>query len=83
MLTALEGVYRDGKIELAEKPINVPDDTRVVVTFLNTGPVDLRSRGIGKSEAAELRDSLSTFAEEWERPEMGLYDHYDAVKTTL
>jgi hypothetical protein len=27
-----------------------------------------------------LRSSLFTFAEEWDSPEMSVYDNYDAVK---
>ncbi len=45
--------------------------------------VDLRELGISKEEAAELRFRLSTFAEDWERPEMDIYDDYDINKATL
>jgi len=31
-------------------------------------------------QAAELRASFMTFAGEWERPEMDVYDDYDAAK---
>ena len=41
MLRSVEGVYHDGKIELAETP-DVPDQTRVIVTFLPGGLVSLR-----------------------------------------
>jgi hypothetical protein len=33
-LLTLEGIYRDGKVELAEEPADVGDETRVLVTFL-------------------------------------------------
>ena len=36
--------------------------------------VDLRTRGIGKTQAVDLRSRLSTFAEDWYRPEMAIYD---------
>ena len=36
--------------------------------------VDLRSRGIGEAQAADLRARLKTFAEDWERPEAAIYD---------
>ena len=36
--------------------------------------IDLRELGIGPAEAAELRASLSSFAEDWDRPEMDVYD---------
>jgi hypothetical protein len=74
MLKSVEGIYRDGKVELRE----VPDEikvARVIVTFLPPrGPVDLRTLGITEAEAAELRARLQAFAEDWERPEMDIYD---------
>ena len=36
--------------------------------------VPLRTRGFGEAEAADLRSRLSTFAEDWDRPEMAIYD---------
>jgi hypothetical protein len=33
-LLTLEGIYRDGKIELAELPPDTPAQARVIVTFL-------------------------------------------------
>lgn len=36
--------------------------------------VDLRELGIEAAEAAEQRAALSSFAEDWERPEMDVYD---------
>jgi len=83
MLRSVEGVYRDGKIELTELPADVQDETRVIVTFLETNPIDLQTRGISETQAAELRAQLGTFAEEWDSPEMGLYDDYDAAKARL
>jgi hypothetical protein len=80
MLKSVVGIYRDGKIELAEDPDDVPEDTRVIVTFLQSSAVDLRERSISAAQAADLRARLSTFAGDWERPEMDLYDDYDAAK---
>lgn len=81
MIKRVEGLYRKGKIELTELPANVPDDTPVVVTFLEPGPVDLRTRGIDEEQAAELRARLAAFGEEWDSPEMNIYDDYDAAKS--
>jgi hypothetical protein len=36
--------------------------------------VDLRTRGIGETQAADLRARLKTFAEDWDRAQMGIYD---------
>lgn len=83
MLTSIEGVYRNGRVELAEAPDDVPDETQVIVTFLPSGSIDLKAHGIGPAEAAELRGSLAAFAEDWNQPEMDAYDDYDAAKSRL
>jgi hypothetical protein len=36
MLTTVEGIYKDGQIELAEKPADFTDG-KVLVTFLSNG----------------------------------------------
>jgi len=36
--------------------------------------VDLKARGIGETQAAELRARLKTFAEDWNRPEADIYN---------
>jgi hypothetical protein len=79
--TTIEGVYRKGHVELAEQPANVPEDSRVIVTFLPGGAVDLRARAITDEQARTLRERLASFAEEWESPEMDAYDDYDAAKS--
>lgn len=73
MLKSIEGVYRDGKIELLEAPDDVIE-SRVIVTFLPAGSVDLRKRGIDEKQAAELRARLQAFAEDWESPMIEAYD---------
>ncbi len=75
MLKSLEGVYRDGKIELLE-PAPLGAEGRVIVTFLPPQAIDLSKRGIDKQQAADLRHRLGAFAEDWDRPET---DTYDAV----
>jgi hypothetical protein len=81
MLTTIEGVYRKGHVELREQPENVPEESRVIVTFLNAAAVDLRARGIDEKQARELRERLASFVEEWESPEMDAYDDYDAARS--
>jgi hypothetical protein len=74
MFKTVEGVFRNGKIELFEIPTDL-HDARVYVTFLPaTNLVDLRERGIDEQQAADLRWRLQTFAEDWDRPEMEVYD---------
>lgn len=82
-MVSIHGIYRNGKIELVEPPENIPNETFVIVTFLEHGLVDLSERGIDETRAAELRGQLAAFAEDWDSPEMSVYDNYDAVKANL
>lgn len=34
MLRSVEGVYRNGRVELIENPDNIPEGTAVIVTFV-------------------------------------------------
>ena len=47
------------------------------------GNIDLRERGIDEAQAAEIRACLASFAEDWESPEMDVYDNYDEEKAKL
>jgi len=40
--------------------------------------LDLQQRGIDEMQAADLRVRLSQFAEDWDSPEMDIYNDYDA-----
>ena len=74
MVKSVEGIYRNGKVELLE-PQAEPEGSRVIVTWVHLAePVDLRERGIDESQAADLRRRLGPFAEDWNRPEMAAYD---------
>jgi hypothetical protein len=83
MLTTVDGVYRDGRIELSNLPSNVAEDTKVIVTFVGADTVDLAAHGIDRVQAATLRNSLDTFADDWNSPEMSIYDNYDVAKSQL
>ena len=83
MFTSVKGVYRQGKVELSEVPTNVGDEARVIVTFLGSGAIDLQARGFDEAQAAQLRAQLASFAEDWDSPEMDIYDNYDAAKANL
>jgi hypothetical protein len=74
MMTSVEGKYRNGRIELTETHENVPDETRVIVTFVTPKGVELSEYGIDRVQAAHLRTQLESFAEEWGVPEMDVYD---------
>ncbi|MCY7376268.1 MAG: hypothetical protein LH472_09905 [Pyrinomonadaceae bacterium] len=72
MLT-IKGTYKEGKIILAETPAELRE-SKVLVTFIETKEINLPTRGIGKAQAAELRGKLNTIADDWNRPEMDIYD---------
>ncbi len=73
MLKSIRGVYRNGKVELLE---HVPPETgtAVIVTFLEPGSVSLAEHGVTEQQAESLRHRLAAFSEDWDRPEMDVYD---------
>jgi len=73
MARSVEGVYRNGRVELTE-PLSEAEGSRVIVTWVSPNAVDLRERGIDESQAADLRQRLAPFAEDWNRTEMAAYD---------
>lgn len=87
MLRTVEGVYHDGKVELLEVPQDIQGEMFVLVTFVasreNGASIALPSRGIDRVHAADLRTRLAAFAEDWESPEMEIYDSYENPKSPL
>ena len=74
MVTSVEGVYKDGRVEFSE-PVPEGVSGRVIVTFVpESNARKLTDLGIGPEEAEELRFRLSAFAEDWDKPEMDVYD---------
>jgi hypothetical protein len=74
MVKSVEGIYRYGKVELVE-PLTDAEGSRVIVTWVQPAEgIDLRERGIDEGHAADLRRRLAAFAEDWNRPEMAIYD---------
>ncbi len=80
MLT-VEGIYKDGKIELLETVSEVKQ-AKVLITFLENNDVDLQTLGIGQEEASELREKFETF-EDWNDPALDVYNDYDNAKSAL
>ncbi len=72
MLT-IEGIYKNGQVILMETPVEV-HESKVLSTFLDTKEINLQERGIDKSQASEIRAKLSPMAEDWNLPEMDVYD---------
>jgi len=66
---------------LPQEEIDVIEEIRR--TTIDENGISLSDYGIGPAQAAELRASFATFAAEWERPEMDVYDDYDAAKVRL
>ena len=72
----------DSIVEMLEQlPPQRQAEARDFVEFLlskeavaTNGAVSLQNRGIDQAQAASLRARLQTFAEDWERPDMGAYD---------
>ena len=83
MVKSVEGIYRNGKVELLQ-PLDEAEGSRVIVTLVRPAePVDVRQRGIDQSQAADLRHRLARFAEDWDRPEMAAYDERRRSKGQL
>jgi hypothetical protein len=80
MLT-VEGIYKNGRIELLEI---VPElkQAKVLVTFLENSDIDLRELGIDENEAAELRNKFATF-EDWNDSALDVYNDYDNAKSAF
>lgn len=73
MLKSVKGICRNGKIELLEPP---PADAEqeVLVTFISPESVQLSNCGIDENQAADLRRRLAAFSEDWQRPDMDVYN---------
>ncbi|TVP58445.1 MAG: hypothetical protein EA343_21455 [Nodularia sp. (in: Bacteria)] len=83
MLTTVEGIYRNGRVELIEQLTDVNEGTRVIVTFIKSDEINLASQGINATQAEILRRNLEPFADDWDSSEMSIYDNYDTAKTNL
>jgi hypothetical protein len=80
MLT-VEGIYKDGKVELLETVSDVKQ-AKVLVTFLENNDLDLQTLGIDETQAEELREKFSAF-EDWNDPALDIYNDYDNAKSAL
>jgi hypothetical protein len=77
MIQSVEGVFKNGKVELLEEPGNI-SEARVIVTFLpdSIGPVD--GPPFSLNEVADLRGKLAAWEEDWNAPGMEEYNAYEA-----
>ena len=77
MIQTIEGVFRDGKIELLQPPNNV-HESRVIVTFLPDRIGAEPAPTFAPEEIADLRGKLAAWEEDWNAPGMEAYDDYEA-----
>jgi len=75
-MVTVEGIYKDGKVELSEPPPEI-SEARVLVTFLVPEDIDLQDLGISEVQAADLRAKFATF-QDWNDPQMDIYNDYEA-----
>ncbi len=80
MLT-VEGIYKDGKIELLETVSDVKQ-AKVLVTFIENSDIDLQTTGIDETQAKDLREKFAAF-EDWNDPALDIYNDYDNAKSAL
>ena len=73
MVKSVEGVYRNGRVELIE-PLHEAEGSRVIVTWVSASPIDLRERGIDRVPGGRSPPTIGHVAEDWDRPEMAAYD---------
>lgn len=86
MLTSVEVIVDVNGQVLPSEPLKVSKKSRAILTILDDEVpeidletaekerVDLRERNIGESEAAAQRQAFAAFAEDWDNPEMDVYD---------
>ncbi len=71
---SVEGICHDRKIEFLGPPPEGAAGRAIVTFLLPAHSIDLHERGIDEKQACDLRARLSAFAEDWERPEMDVYN---------
>jgi hypothetical protein len=73
MLKSVEGIYRDGKVELLEAPPDVRN-ARVIVTFLPPSQGQSELPQFTAEQLANLRWKFAAWEEDWNVPGMEAYD---------
>lgn len=83
MQTIAHGIFRNGKVEFAQLPDGVPDETPAVVTFAIEDASALEQRGITPEQATAFRLALGAGIDDWDTPDMDIYNDYDSQKAEL
>lgn len=79
MLQTIEGVYENGRVDLAERPQDV-GRVRVIVTFLPAATTTVADAPkptppqFTPAELTELRGKFAAWDEDWNAPGMEAYD---------
>ena len=76
MIQTVEGIFRNGKVELLEEPNNL-QESRVIVTFLPAAMGPEGELSFTPEEVDELRGKLAAWEEDWNAPGMEAYDDYE------
>jgi hypothetical protein len=76
MIQTVDGVFRNGKVELLEVPANIKE-ARVIVTFLPRDIGPAAEPSFTPEEMADLRGKLEAWEEDWSAPGMEAYDDYE------
>jgi len=80
-MITVEGIFKDGKVELLEA-VSAPKQSKVLITFLENTDIQLSSLNIGQEQAAELRNKFASF-EDWNDPALDIYNDYDNARSVL
>jgi hypothetical protein len=72
MLKSVEGIYDQGEIKLQEKPDNIPQKTKVIVTFLNSEQSELSISSSQILTNEEIEQVLETYRQENKTRPFGL-----------
>jgi hypothetical protein len=73
MLKSVEGIYRNGKVELLEQPPDI-NEARVIITFLPPNKESAQPPQFTPEELADLRGKFASWEEDWNAPGMEAYD---------
>ncbi len=76
MNQTVDGILRNGKVELLEEPRDVRE-ARVIVTFLPDVPLCSESSAPSPDEIADLHGKLAAWQEDWNAPGMEAYNDYE------
>jgi hypothetical protein len=85
MLKSIEGIYSQGEIKLTEKPDDIPQNTKVIVTFLPNISADTEiNKNLSSSQVYhDLDDLAGTWTEEDEAEFIKNTNHFNQIDPQL